>query len=89
MPNVSIAALVSVVVPVCVQFVLFLRWLHRRTRDDEIVRACVRDVALQHLPHIYDSLRRIASEQGITLDPPPLVHYVDFELGKFHRGAGR
>jgi len=58
---------------VCVQFVLFLRWLHRRMRNDEIARAFVRDVATNHLPHIYDALHKIAAKQGITLDETPLV----------------
>jgi len=63
--------------PVLVQFALFLRWLHRRMRDDEITRAFVRDVALNHLPHIYSALRAIAAEQGITLEEPPLVQFLD------------
>jgi len=44
----------------CVQFFFFLRWLHRRTRDDEIRRAFVRDMAINHLPHLYHALRQIA-----------------------------
>src|SRR2546428_724187 len=63
--------------PVLLQFGLFLRWLHRRMRDDEITRAFVRDVALNHLPHIYSALRAIAAEQGITLEEPPLVQFLD------------
>jgi hypothetical protein len=43
-----------------VQFVLFPRWLHRRMRNDEIVRAFVRDIATNHLPHIYSALHVIA-----------------------------
>lgn len=60
-----------------VQFVLFLRWLHRRMRNDEIVSAFVRDIATNHLPHIYSALRQIAEEQGITLEEPPLLRFVD------------
>jgi len=60
-----------------VQFVLFLRWLHRRMRDDEIVRAFVRDIAITHLPHIYSALRDIAEQQGIELHEAPLVRFVD------------
>ncbi len=67
----------TAVVSVGVQFVLFLRWLHRRMRDDEIVRAFVRDVALNHLPHIYAALQAIAAEQGIELNETPLVRFVD------------
>jgi hypothetical protein len=71
------STLLAVVVPVCLQFVLFLRWLHRRMRDDEIHRAFVRDVALNHLPHIYSALRDIAIKEGITLQEPPLLRFLD------------
>src|SRR5713101_8229577 len=60
-----------------VQFALFLRWLHRRMRNDEITRAFVRDIATNHLPHIYNALQKIAAEQGIELDETPLVRFVD------------
>jgi hypothetical protein len=75
-------AILAAVVPVGVQFVLFLRWLHRRIRDDEIVRAFVRDIAANHLPHIYSALRQIAEEQGITLEEPPLLRFIDLHAGK-------
>jgi hypothetical protein len=69
--------ILTAIVSVGVQFVLFLRWLHRRIRDDEIVRAFVRDIATNHLPHIYDALHKIAAKQGIMLDETPLVRFVD------------
>ncbi|HKV25534.1 MAG TPA: hypothetical protein VJN93_13145 [Candidatus Acidoferrum sp.] len=71
-----------------VQLVLFLRWLHRRMRDDEINRAFVRDVATNHLPHIYSALRQIAAEQGIDLEDPPLVRFVDLRSHSHHRHHG-
>jgi hypothetical protein len=67
----------TTIVPIAVQFVLFLRWLHRRMRNDEILRACVRDIALNHLPHIYSSLQAIAGRQGIALQEMPIIHFVD------------
>jgi len=67
----------TTLIPVAVQFVLFLRWLHRRMRNDEITRAFVRDIATNHLPHIYNALQQIASRQGIKLDETPLVQFVD------------
>jgi hypothetical protein len=73
-----LASFLSAIVPVAVQFVLFLRWLHRRMRDDEIVRAFVRDIATNHLPHIYCALQQIAKQQGIELDETPLVRFVEF-----------
>jgi hypothetical protein len=77
-------AIVSALVPVAVQFVLFLRWLHRRMRNDEINRAFVRDIATNHLPHIYSALQQMAREQGIDLHEPPLVRFVDLH-GHGHR----
>lgn len=68
-----------------VQLVVFLRWLHRRMRDDEINRAFIRDVATNHLPHIYSALRQIAAEQGIALEDPPLLRFVDLHSHGSHR----
>jgi hypothetical protein len=69
--------ILAALVPIAAQFVLFLRWLHRRMRDDEIGRAFVRDVATNHLPHIYNALQKIAAAQGIELDETPLVRFLD------------
>jgi hypothetical protein len=73
----SLLQLLAIFATLCVQLVLFLRWLHRRMRDDEIMRAFVRDVATNHLPHIYAALRIIAAEKGIELDSPPLVRFLE------------
>lgn len=60
-----------------VQFVLFLRWLYRRMRNEEIMRVFVQDIALNHLPHIYELLQRLCREQGIDAGNSPIVHWVD------------
>jgi hypothetical protein len=60
-----------------VQFLFFLRWLHRRTRDDEIRRAFVRDMAINHLPHLYHALRQIAGHLGLQLKEPPPVQFLE------------
>jgi hypothetical protein len=77
------AGLLVTLVPVAVQCVVFLRWLHRRMRNDEITRAFVRDIATNHLPHIYNALQKIAAQQGIKLDETPLIQFVD--LSHHHR----
>ena len=74
--------LLAVLVPIGVQLVVFLRWLHRRIRDDEIHRAFVYDVATNHLPHIYEALHAMANQQGIVLDPPPAVRFIDLNEGR-------
>ena len=48
-------------------------------RDDEITRTFVSDIATNHLPHIYSALRQIAEEQGIALDEPPLLRFIDLQ----------
>jgi hypothetical protein len=73
----TLTGLLATLLPVAVQFALFLRWLHRRMREDEIVHACVRDIALNHLPHIYNSLQAIGAKQGIALHEFPVIHFVD------------
>ena len=62
----------------CVQCFVFLRWLHRRARDDEIRRAFVRDMAVNHLPHLYLALRQIATRLGLELKEPPPVQFLEF-----------
>lgn len=76
MPS-HVVGLLAAIVPVAVQFILFLRWLHRRMRADEIMRAFVRDLAVSHLPHIYLGLRQIAKRQGIELQEAPPVRFSD------------
>jgi len=38
----------------------FLRWLQSPHRDDEFDARSFRDMALNHLPHLYHGLRQIA-----------------------------
>ena len=66
-----------VVFTLLAQFFVFMRWLHRRMRDAEIARAFTRDVATNHLPHIYDALKLIAREHGIDLPDPPPVQFIE------------
>ncbi len=70
---------IAALAPLVVQFGLFMRWLHRRTRDDEIQRAFVRDMATNHLPHIYDALRIIARGLNIEIEDPPLIQYIQLD----------
>ena len=41
-----------------VQLVMFIRWIYRRIRNDEMMRAFVEDMAKVHLPHTYALLRK-------------------------------
>ncbi|MGO9642173.1 MAG: hypothetical protein ACLP1Y_12820 [Candidatus Acidiferrales bacterium] len=66
------------------QLGFFLRWLHRRTRDDEIHRAFVRDMAVNHLPHIYHALRQVATRLSVELTEPPPIRFVDLNAKDGH-----
>jgi hypothetical protein len=77
--------ILAAAVSACVQLIVFLRWLHRRMRDDEINRAFIRDMATNHLPHIYSALRQVASEKGTELPEPPLVRFVDLRSHNHRR----
>jgi hypothetical protein len=43
----------SVMLALLVQPLFTVRWLYRHTRNEEILRWFVRDLATYHLPHIY------------------------------------
>ena len=60
-----------------VQLALFLRWLYRRIRNDEITRAFVEDMATNHLPHIYERLDKLCDRQGIERTPLPPIRWLD------------
>jgi hypothetical protein len=68
---------VAVAFSLLMQGFLFLRWLHKRLRDDEITRAFVRDMATNHLPHIYNVLQRLCRQQGIAGSNSPAVRWID------------
>ena len=68
-----------------IQFFIFLRWLHRRTRDDEIRRAFIRDMAINHLPHLYHALRQIAGHLGIEIKEHPPVQFVELNGNELKR----
>src|SRR5271168_887780 len=68
---------ITVVSASIVQFVLFVRWLYRRIRNDEMTRAFVEDMATNHLPHIYRLLEKLCDEKGIETPPEPHIRWVN------------
>lgn len=64
------------------QFTLFLRWLFRRMRDDELHRAFLHDMATNHLPHIYGLLVKLCEKQGIAIEPTPAIHWIDLDRSR-------
>jgi hypothetical protein len=67
----------AIVVPLLVQTVVFLRWLYRRIRNDEMTRAFVEDMATIHLPHTYDLLERIFDAQNMKPPARPKINWID------------
>jgi hypothetical protein len=60
-----------------VQLALFLRWLYRRIRNEEIMRAFVHDMATNHLPHLYELLEKMCDQQGIERSVRPPIRWID------------
>lgn len=54
-----------------VQFALFLRWLYRRIRNEEMTRAFVEDMATKRLPQVYRLLEQLCEEKEIRTTPSP------------------
>jgi hypothetical protein len=86
MTNNWIWVAISTLFVVGAQAVVFFRWIYRRMRDDDIMRTCVRDIATKQLPYFHEALRVLARRQGIYLDDPPPVQYVDLELPRWKAG---
>jgi hypothetical protein len=69
---------IAIAISAVVQFFIFLRRLHRRTRADEIRRTFIRNMAVNHLPHLYHALRMIGARLGLELAEPPRVQFLEF-----------
>lgn len=52
-----------------------MRWLLRISFKDTMQRDFVEDMATNHLPHIYDALRRMASHLNVDLPDDPQIIY--------------
>jgi hypothetical protein len=60
-----------------VQLTLFLRWLYRHVRNEELTRTFVHDMATTHLPHIYHLLEKLCDEQGIKRSQSPPIRWAN------------
>jgi hypothetical protein len=67
----------AIICATAVQFALFLRWLYRRIRNDELLHLFVADMATNHLPHIYEVLVRLCERQEIEPPPSPPIRWID------------
>lgn len=56
-----------------------VNYLYQKKRTSEVNARFTRDVATNHLPHIYDALERIAGSNGIELKDRPPVLWEDLE----------
>jgi hypothetical protein len=60
-----------------VQFTMFVRWLYRRIRNDEINRIFIQDMATYHLPRIYELLDKLCEKQEIAHSPQTPIRWMD------------
>lgn len=76
---------ISLIFSILVQFALFLRWLYRRIRDDELNRAFVHDMATNHLPHIYQLLLKLCERQDVEVGPTPPIRWIELDQPRENR----
>ena len=77
------SSFLGVLVPVLVQFVLFLRWLHRRMRNDEITPAFVRDIATNQHDRdnqLAKTLATLAAEKPTIGTPAQIVRELPSQI---------
>ena len=87
MPHLTDPLWIAAAVTLIVQGLAMIRYFYRKTRDNDIYRTFVRDVALNHLPFIYKVLRQLAEQQGIEIDDAPPMRFVEIN-GKNGNGNG-
>lgn len=80
---------IAIALTVGAQFVVCLRYLHRKMANDALMRQFVIDVATNHLPHLYHGQNKIAAALGIEMDEPPLIQFAQINGGARRTGAGR
>lgn len=61
-----------------------LDYFYKKRRSTEINQQFVQDVAMNHLPHIYNALKLIAHSKGIDLPEPPSIRWQ--QINGRHRG---
>ena len=80
----TLTGALAIALPFAAQFVLFVRWLYRQIRNEEVNRVFVEDMATNHLPHIYDLLVKLCDQQGIERTALPPIRWIDLDR-KFRR----
>lgn len=56
-----------------------IQYLYKRARQHDIAEAFIRSVAINHLPHIQQSLEIIARKVGVDLPPNPPIQFVELD----------
>jgi hypothetical protein len=51
-------------------------WIYRKSRTADIYRVFIRDMATNHLPHIYHALELLCHKEGITIKEVPPIQFI-------------
>ena len=71
-------ALITGAIALATQALFFFNWLYRSKRDGDVQRVFIRDIAQNHLPHLYHGMKQLAKAQGVELEEPPPVQFIQF-----------
>ena len=53
--------------------------VYKIVRDGQMARAFAKDIAINHLPHLYHTVSLIAKKLEIEVDDPPPIRYLPFD----------
>ena len=57
--------------------VTFGGWLLKQFLDARIYKVFIKDMATNHLPHIYHTIHLIGEKLGVEISEPPLIKFID------------
>jgi len=72
--NYSIAAFLMLALVNVVQLV---RWFYKKRRNADIAQNFIRDMAINHLPHLYHGQILICRHLGIEMTEPPRIQFIE------------
>ena len=66
-----------------------IRYFYRKSINEEVYKSFVRDMATNHLPHVYQALQAICNKLEIELDAPPPIAFINMDVMGFDKSETR
>lgn len=72
---------ISLVISILTAAGIFVWFVVERIIESRVQRKFIRDIAINHLPHIYDGLHKLCGQAGIQLECPPAIQFINGKTG--------